>query len=288
MSSTIQPAGGTQIDFNKLRKDQTYLFVDRSFQDSIIEYFQFLRREAILCDVTLRIGSQKFFCHRSILGVASPYFRSLFIDSESGRFIKNVDLPPEIDAVTMEALLGYMYGGKIFIDATNVLDIFKGASFFKLHSLLEECSFLLVKFLTPENCLEVREVSLNYGQEKLHQRCQRFLCDHFPAIANSAQFLELPQDELGKILISNALFVTSEKEVNMQWCVKYTFIDLWLSEIYLLFALSRQTQRSRSPRGDSCYLFPFRNCPMSPFSHALSLFALLLIILLTMFSSSYL
>ncbi|XP_029197719.2 kelch-like protein 3 [Acropora millepora] len=213
MSSTIQPAGGTQSDFNKLRKDQTYLFVDRSFQDSIIEYFQFLRREAILCDVTLRIGSQKFFCHRSILGVASPYFRSLFIDSESGRFIKNVDLPPEIDGVTMEALLGYMYGGKIFIDTTNVLDIFKGASFFKLHSLLEECSFLLVKFLTPENCLEVREVSLVYGQEKLHQRCQRYLCDHFPAIANAAQFLELPQDELGKILISNALFVTSEKEV---------------------------------------------------------------------------
>ena len=277
MSSTKQPAGGTQSDFNKLRKDQTYLFVDRSFQDSIIEYFQFLRREAILCDVTLRIGSQKFFCHRSILGVASPYFRSLFIDSESGRFIKNVDLPPEIDGVTMEALLGYMYGGKIFIDTTNVLDIFKGASFFKLHSLLEECSFLLVKFLTPENCLEVREVSLVYGQEKLHQRCQRFLCDHFPAIANSAQFLELPQDELGKILISNALFVTSEKEVN-----------IWLSAIYLLFALSRQTQRSGSPRGDPCYLFPFRNCPMSPFFHALSLFALLLIILLTMFSSSYL
>lgn len=246
MSSTNQPAGGTQSDFNKLRKDQTYLFVDRSFQDSIIEYFQFLRREAILCDVTLRIGSQKFFCHRSILGVASPYFRSLFIDSESGRFIKNVDLPPEIDGVTMEALLGYMYGGKIFIDTTNVLDIFKGASFFKLHSLLEECSFLLVKFLTPENCLEVREVSLVYGQEKLHQRCQRFLCDHFPAIANSAQFLELPQDELGKILISNALFVTSEKEVN-----------IWLSAIYLLFALSRQTQRSGSPRGDPCYLFPF-------------------------------
>lgn len=223
MSSTNQPAGGTQSDFNKLRKDQTYLFVDRSFQDSIIEYFQFLRREAILCDVTLRIGSQKFFCHRSILGVASPYFRSLFIDSESGRFIKNVDLPPETDGVTMEALLGYMYGGKIFIDTTNVLDIFKGASFFKLHSLLEECSFLLMKFLTPENCLEVREVSLVHGQEKLHQRCQRFLCDQFPAIANSAQFLELPQDELGKILISDALFVTSEKEVNIQWCVKYFY-----------------------------------------------------------------
>ena len=79
--------GDIQKDINRVKPNQTYLFVDRSFQESIIEYFQFLRREGILCDVTLRIGTHKFPCHRNILGVASPYFRSLFIDSESGRFI---------------------------------------------------------------------------------------------------------------------------------------------------------------------------------------------------------
>jgi len=56
----------------------------------------------------------------------------------------------------------------------------------------------------------------------------------------------------------------------------------------LLFALSRQTQRSRSPRGGPCYLFPFQNCPMFSCSHTFSLFVLLLINSLTMFSSFYL
>lgn len=213
MPSNNYHVGDIQTDLNRVKQDQTYLFVDRNFQESIIEYFQFLRREGILCDVTLRIGTHKFSCHRNILGVASPYFRSLFIDSESGRFIKNVDLPQEISRSTMEALLGYMYGGRIFINTGNAIDIFKGASFFKLQSLLEECSYVLVKFLTPENCIGVREVSFVHGQEKLYQRCQRFLCKHFVKVASSAQFLELPHDELEKVLSNSDIHTSSEQQV---------------------------------------------------------------------------
>ena len=215
MSSNGCHVGDIQKDINRVKPNQTYLFVDRSFQESIIEYFQFLRREGILCDVTLRIGTHKFACHRNILGVASPYFRSLFIDSESGRFIKHVELPQEIHHSTMEAVLEYMYGGKIFINASNAIDIFKGACFFKLQSLLEECSYVLVKFLTPENCLQVRDVSLIHGQEKLHQRCQRYLCENFLQIAHSMSFLELHQDELEKMLSNNDICVDSEQQVIM-------------------------------------------------------------------------
>ena len=216
MPSNNYHVGDIQTDINRVKQEQTYLFVDKNFQESIIEYFQFLRREGILCDVTLRIGTHKFSCHRNVLGVASPYFRSLFIDSESGRFIKNVDLPQEIDRSTMEALLGYMYGGRIFINVENAIDIFKGASFFKLQSLLEECSYVLVKFLTPDNCLRVRGVSLVHGQEKLYQRCQRFLCEHFVKVANSVQFLELSQEELEKMLSNNDIYVSSEQQVAKQ------------------------------------------------------------------------
>lgn len=213
MPSNNYHVGDIQTDINRVKQGQTYLFVDKSFQDSIIEYFQFLRREGILCDVTLRIGTHKFSCHRNILGVASPYFRSLFIDSESGRFIKNVDLPQDIDRSIMEALLGYMYGGRIFINIDNAIDIFKGASFFKLQSLIEECSYVLVKFLTPENCLEIRGISLIHGQEKLHQRCQRFVCEHFVKVSETTQFLELPSEELEKTLSNNDICVTSEQQV---------------------------------------------------------------------------
>ena len=215
MPSNNCHVGDIQTDLNRVKQDETYLFVDRNFQESIIEYFQFLRREGILCDVTLRIGAHKFSCHRNILGVASPYFRSLFIDSESGRFIKNVDLPQDIDRSTMEALLGYMYGGRIFMNSRNAVEIFKGALFFKLQSLLEECSYLLVKFLTPENCLRVREVSLVHGQERLHQRCQRFFCDNFVKVANSAQFLEMGKDELERVLSNNDIYLTSEQQVDV-------------------------------------------------------------------------
>jgi len=124
----------------------------------------------------------------------------------------------------MEALLGYMYGGRIFINVGNAIDIFKGASFFKLQSLLEECSYVLVKFLTPDNCLRVRDVSLVYGQEKLYQRCQRFLCEHFVKVANSVQFLELSQNELEKMLSNNDIYVSSEQQV-FDSLVKWTEYD---------------------------------------------------------------
>ena len=109
-----------------------------------------------------------------------------------------------------------MYGGRIFINTGNAIDIFKGASFLKLQSLLEECSYVLVKFLTPGNCLRVRDVSLVHGREKLYQRCQRFLCEHFVKVANSVQFLELSQDELEKMLSNNDINVRSEQQAAKQ------------------------------------------------------------------------
>ena len=48
MSSNGCHVGDIQKDINRVKPNQTYLFVDRSFQESIIEYFQFLRREGIL------------------------------------------------------------------------------------------------------------------------------------------------------------------------------------------------------------------------------------------------
>ena len=202
-----------QTDLNRVKRDETYLFINKNFQESIIEYFQFLRREAILCDVTLRLGSQRFSCHRNVLGVASPYFRALFIDNETGKFIKNVELPRDFCYSIVEALLAYMYGGKIFISINNVIEIFKGANFFKLRSLLEECSHVLVKFLTPENCLEIQEISLTYGHERLYQRSQRFVYENFEIVAHTPQFLELAQCDLETLLSSNDIHATSEVEV---------------------------------------------------------------------------
>lgn len=48
-----------------------------------------------------------------------------------------------------------MYGGRIFINKENVIDIFKGVSFFKFQSLIEECFYVLIKFLMFDNCLEL-------------------------------------------------------------------------------------------------------------------------------------
>lgn len=207
-----------QTDLNRLKTNQTYLFVDQSFQNSLMENLQHLRREGILCDVNLRLGRSKLPAHRNVLGVSCPYFRAMFVDCDTGKFVRNADIPTEVDLQTMEKILDYIYGGKIYINQDNAAAILRAASVFELESLKEECSYALVKYLAPDNCLIIRDVALVCGLSKLHEASQQFIFQHFVELSQTFRFLKLTHEALEELLASDRIHVANEQQVPATLC----------------------------------------------------------------------
>lgn len=203
--------GEVQSNLNKLKPNNIYLFDDPNHRKDLVDVLHSLRRTGSLCDVTIRHGKRKLACHRIILGSASPYFRALFVESESGKFVKNVDIPEDIDSKALDATLDYLYGGTIYLTPLNTVGVLRAACLFKLQALTDECSFALSKYLSPENCLQVKDIALLHGQKKLYARSWRFICKNFPDVSFGRQFLEQNEQKLEGILSCDDVLATEEQ-----------------------------------------------------------------------------
>lgn len=203
--------GEVVSDLNKLRSNRIYRFDDPRHREELVDFMNSLRRNNLLCDVTLRHGKRKLACHRTILSAASPYFRALFIEAESGKFVKNVDVPVEVDPSALDATLDYMYSGCVYLNPLNALGVLKASCLFKLQALTDECTFALCKYISFGNALEIKEIALLYGQKRLHERTWRFICKHFEEISTRREFLELTDQKLEKILSSDDVRATEEQ-----------------------------------------------------------------------------
>ena len=200
-------------EFNLLGPNEVYLFDDVSQREALVQCLQVFRREKLFCDVSLRVNESKIAAHRNILSASSPYFKTLFLESETGKFIKNVPLPDDMSLTTTEAVLDYMYGGKVYLTDENCMDILKAASFFQLQSLTRECCYALVTFLTPENCLKIRDLALSLGQTELYERSLRFVWSNFADVVQQRTFLEVSRHTLEDLLSSDNIHVANELQV---------------------------------------------------------------------------
>jgi len=124
----------------------TSVIVDRGMQ---LDGF---RQEHILTDVVIKSSSTSIPCHKLLLSLYSPYFRTLFQSTgfiESGQnTIELTHIKPEL----LKDIICFMYSGRLELknDCENVADILEVASMLQLHEpkLLD-----LVKSILSENAL---------------------------------------------------------------------------------------------------------------------------------------
>jgi len=61
------------------------VFMSNAYNNQLLEGFNTLRSQTLLCDVTLITGSVRFPVHRALLAACSPYFRDMFTkDTQNG------------------------------------------------------------------------------------------------------------------------------------------------------------------------------------------------------------
>ena len=127
----------------------------------------------------------------------------------------------------MEMILDYVYGGRIYISERNAPAVLRAAYELQLDSLTEECTYALVKFLTPENCTQTRAVARACDLPKLHEASMQFIFQHFVELSQTLPFLKLSKEDLDEILASDRIHVTNEQQVPVtvsRYCLVVFFL----------------------------------------------------------------
>ncbi|CAF0826443.1 unnamed protein product [Rotaria sp. Silwood1] len=206
----------------------------------IISKFLSYLRQGFLCDIVFICDNGKIkrriIAHRLIVSILSDYFRSLFENHKQTEIILN-DIDPDI----FEKIILYAYEGHLEIHSTDVTKILNLAHTFHITEIIEACCNFIKKQIQSSNCLGLYRFALKHNLQDLTQTIWNYILDHFSIIVqNNSEFLELPFDEMKRLLASDDINVESEEivyEAFISW-LDYDF-NRYNDHLAELFSLIR-------------------------------------------------
>lgn len=148
-----------------------------------------LRKQKVLCDVTLLAAGATFTAHRNVLAVSCPYFYKLFTNDMKEKSSDSVNLSAlDVSANVIEALLSYLYTGVIEVTQFNAEELVVTADYFLITEVKLAASEKLATNVDVSNCLYYRDFAERYNCERLWQACRVFVHKHFQEVTQSEDF----------------------------------------------------------------------------------------------------
>lgn len=110
------------------------VFSSNTYNNILLQGFNDLRTNSLLCDVTLIAGTSRFPVHRALLASCSPYFKNMFTKdgqnaqickTEGGKytwFSESIELRG-ISSEGLKHIVEFMYTGKLPITMSTVQNI---------------------------------------------------------------------------------------------------------------------------------------------------------------------
>ena len=188
--------------------------IDDGFKGEILCKLNELRKEGILCDVTLRIEGQDFKAHRCVLSAASPYFRALFtcefklIENE-----KNLIDLQDMKSTAAKEVLDFIYTGQAMVDSANAQDLLRAADYLIIPSLKTQVAQFLENTIDAANCLVLEAFGAQFNCRSLEQAAITYKLQNFVAVVKSESFKALGFEKVKDLLCNDEIIVSKEEEV---------------------------------------------------------------------------
>lgn len=184
-------------------------------KSTLLDMLQMRINQRLNTDITIKIGSKEFKCHKLVLQCYSIYFQSNGLDNR-------IELP-ESKVASKAFHLIYTWMIELpnnclqLLQRSNILDVFSAAQFLQIKDLEEQC----LAFVDSEELFNEDNAFLLYAEAKKKKnvsimelmvpRIQRF----FLTLVSSKDWLELSLEEVVVFLHSNFICVHSEMEIFM-------------------------------------------------------------------------
>ncbi|XP_069059094.1 kelch-like protein 9 isoform X2 [Pleurodeles waltl] len=207
-----------------LTEGETRLFTCCQHPSAVLQDFNQLRAEGLLCDVTLVPGDGEgcFPVHRAMMASASDYFKAMFTGGMKEEHQQTIQLLG-VSGAGLRHIIEFIYTAKLALSMDNLHDVLEAASFLQIMPILDFCTELLVSEVTLENCMEVSSIANTYHLGQLEDCIRDFLRLNFSSFLSSGEYLKLSADQLAHILSCNSLKGCSEIDL-------YRAAKAWLAQ----------------------------------------------------------
>ncbi|XP_060869920.1 ring canal kelch homolog isoform X2 [Metopolophium dirhodum] len=199
-------------------------FRNNSHSVRILENLQSLRKNEVLCDISIQTDDDKIVIgHKNVLIAGSPYFRAMFSDfDESYKDLVNIR---ELDSSILQLLVDYIYTGEIMVSKENVQVLLPAANVLQLDFVIDACVEFIQKQLVPSNCLRIKAFADLHNCTELLSISEALIKNQFLEVVKSDEFLSLSSEALMKLISCNDLAVPFEEKV-FECVIKWVKHDL--------------------------------------------------------------
>ncbi|KAK4874728.1 hypothetical protein RN001_014088 [Aquatica leii] len=170
-----------------------------------------MRKQKLLCDVTLIVDTTEIPAHKMILSACSPYFYAMFTNFEESKQ-ERITLQG-VDHQALLLLVEYVYTSEIQVTEDNVQVLLPAANILQLTDVRDACCDFLQAQLHPTNCLGIRAFADLHGCLDLLNHAETYIEQHFPEVIECEEFLTLTNQQVSKLISSDRLTVPSEEKV---------------------------------------------------------------------------
>ena len=179
-----------------------------------LETLDRFRRGNVLCDVVLVVEDHEFAAHRNVLAASSPYFYSLFTTDMKEQAASRIALP-ELKLSAMNALLCYLYTGRVDDKEANAEELVESASYLLLPRLKQIACTILQRSATPANCVCLYAFADKYDCVELRDYAQKLMKQHFAnsSVGMSTCLQTLSVEQIEELVSSDWIVVNAEEEV---------------------------------------------------------------------------
>nr|XP_006814587.1 PREDICTED: kelch-like protein 9-like [Saccoglossus kowalevskii] len=171
-----------------------------------------LRRQNILCDLTLIVEERRFQVHRSVLAAFSGYFRDLLNGPPEDTDDSEIILEG-LSSHGLELVINFIYTAEIDLSIQNVPKVLEATTCLEMPSIIDICSDFLKGELLIENCVEILNIGTSYNVSDLRVFAEGFILANFKEITDKGVFQELNDRQMNDCLKSNKLAMYDETEV---------------------------------------------------------------------------
>ena len=221
--------GGGSVDY-----PESEIFSHSSRPDilqSILKSLQELKKQQLLCDVTLVAGGREVKAHKIMLAATTPYFSAMFTNSFMETGCSTIELHG-VEGDSLEQLINFIYGDNLVVRVDNVHKLLASACLLQITCVKDACINFLMKKLHPENCLTVRNLADTFACSELLNAANSFLEKNFVEVSSSEEFMQLKPDDIIELIKKDDLNVRSEEQI-FEASLSWVKIDIEERKQYL-------------------------------------------------------
>jgi len=184
----------------------------QSHGDRLLDRMESFFKDQQLCDVVLIAGEATISAHRLVLSAMSDYFSAMFTNDVREANQREIRLEG-VDAEALQALVVYMYTGKIELVEETVENLLSTACLLQLSDVVEICSDFLKKQLHPSNCLGIRAFADAQGVTELWRSANEYTSEHIMEVMRNQEFVLLPTEHVIALLGNEDLNIPCEETI---------------------------------------------------------------------------